>query len=161
MPSELIGTAALWVALVIAILIVTVTRPDRARLAGSVRSMALTVALQALHFAEEFVTGFYRLFPPRLGLAAWSAEFFLAFNAIWLALWPGAAAAAVAGRATPVAAVLFWFLAIAAVGNGIAHPALALSAGGYFPGLVTAPLLGVAGLLLLRDLVRKPSLAIQ
>ena len=36
---------------------------------------------------------------------------------------------------------LVWFWAILELGNGIIHSALALSRGGYFPGVVTAPLL--------------------
>ena len=36
---------------------------------------------------------------------------------------------------------LVWFWTILELGNGIAHSALALSRGGYFPGVVTAPLL--------------------
>jgi hypothetical protein len=155
LPSEIVGTAALWVGLIVAILIAAVTRPDRIRLATSIRYAIVVLALQSLHFAEEFVTGFYRLFPQRLGLHEWSAEFFVAFNAVWLALWLGATAAAIAHRFTAIAAALLWFLAIAAVGNGIAHPVLAVLTGGYFPGLITAPILGVAGILLIRDLGRQ------
>jgi hypothetical protein len=36
---------------------------------------------------------------------------------------------------------LVWFWTILELGNGIGHSALALSRGGYFPGVVTAPLL--------------------
>ena len=32
--------------------------------------------------------------------------------------------------------------------NGVAYPLLAVDAGGYFPGLITAPVLGVAGAVL-------------
>jgi hypothetical protein len=42
-----------------------------------------------------------------------------------------------------------WFLGIACALNGLAHPLLALRSGGYFPGLITSPLVGVAGVLLL------------
>ena len=45
-------------------------------------------------------------------------------------------------------------LAIAGTFNGIAHPALALAAGGYFPGLISSPVIGVAGVLLWRSLLR-------
>ena len=52
-------------------------------------------------------------------------------------------------------AVLFpaWFLAIASVANGIAHPALALATGSYFPGLWTSPLMAAGGVLLWRRLM--------
>jgi hypothetical protein len=38
-----------------------------------------------------------------------------------------------------------WFLAIAGMVNGIAHPLLAVAAGGYFPGLISSPVIGSAG----------------
>jgi hypothetical protein len=41
-----------------------------------------------------------------------------------------------------------WFLAIAMMVNGVAHPLLGLDARGYFPGLATAPALGVVGAML-------------
>jgi hypothetical protein len=47
-----------------------------------------------------------------------------------------------------------WFLAIGGVANGLAHPSFSLRTGGYFPGLVTSPLVGFASLLLLRRLAR-------
>jgi hypothetical protein len=40
-----------------------------------------------------------------------------------------------------VARGLVWFWTVLELGNGIGHAALALSRGGYFPGVVTAPLL--------------------
>ena len=43
---------------------------------------------------------------------------------------------------------LAWFWALLEIANGCAHVALAVMAGGYFPGLATAPLLlAVGGLL--------------
>jgi hypothetical protein len=43
-----------------------------------------------------------------------------------------------------------WFWALLEIGNGCAHVALAVMAGGYFPGLATAPLLlGLGGWLVL------------
>ena len=42
-----------------------------------------------------------------------------------------------------LAALAAWFLAIAGMFNGIAHPLLALASGGYFPGLVSSPFIAV------------------
>jgi hypothetical protein len=39
-----------------------------------------------------------------------------------------------------------WFLAVAAMANGVAHPLLAVASGGYFPGLVTAPVIAGVGI---------------
>ncbi|MEQ8857548.1 MAG: HXXEE domain-containing protein [Pseudomonadales bacterium] len=75
---------------------------------------------------------------------------FVGFNLVCIGLW----IAAIPGlrSASPWALGAAWFLAIAGVMNGIAHPLLAVAAGGYFPGLVSSPLIGVAGLVLWRRL---------
>ncbi len=46
-----------------------------------------------------------------------------------------------------------WFFAIAAIVNGVAHPLPAVAARGYFPGLITSPVVGVVGVLLWLRLV--------
>ncbi|MBI2569230.1 MAG: hypothetical protein HYV63_19595 [Candidatus Schekmanbacteria bacterium] len=38
--------------------------------------------------------------------------------------------------------------------NGIGHPLFAVASGGYFPGLITSPLIGVAGVVLWGRLLR-------
>ena len=121
----------------------------RSRGAGGV---ALVVVLvQAAHFGEELLTGFHVRFPALFGRAAIPLRFFVFFNLAWLGIWVLSAW----GVAERWRAALFplWFLGIASLVNGIAHPTLAALAGGYFPGLVTAPLLGVVGLILLRRLI--------
>ena len=152
--SILLGTAGLTGAAIVALL-VTLARggveADDARLRGAVRLAAIAAVLQGVHFAEEFATAFHRRFPELLGLAPWSDAFFLIFNLVWLAVW----AVSIHGLARRRYVALFplWFLAIAGIGNGLAHPLLSLRTGGYFPGLATSPLVGVAGLLLLRALL--------
>ena len=159
MLSEIVGTTALWIGLAVAVVIALTSRPTPARLIHAVRPALVVLALQALHFGEEYATEFYRLFPQRLGLAPWSAEFFVVFNVTWILLWLLGIWAARAGRAPIYAAIVLWFLGIAAIANGIAHPILALLARGYFPGLITSPFLGVAGVFLLLALVRTPRAA--
>jgi hypothetical protein len=155
-PSEIVGTGALWLALVLALAIVLVRKPDAERLARAAPWTLAVIAIQALHFAEEFATGFHERFPAMFGLAPWTPEFFVSFNMAWLAAWSLAVSGAVTRRATLGAAWLIWFLALAAVANGVAHPVLAVVAGGYFPGLLTSPVLGVAGIVLIRALARRP-----
>jgi hypothetical protein len=122
---------------------------------AAVRAAGLAIGVQLLHFAEELATGFPERFPPQLGLSPWSAGFFVAFNLFWLVVWVWSARA-LGGRARGggrrLAVAALWFLAIAGIANALAHPALAIRAGGYFPGLVTSPLIGVAGLVLARRL---------
>jgi hypothetical protein len=118
---------------------------------GTRRIAAWTLCAQSLHFAEEYLQRFFVRFPELLGLTAWPETFFLTFNGAWLAVW----AITIAAIAKFPRAVTFplWFLAIASVINGIAHPLMAIAVGGYFPGLWSSPLVGILGFVLLRELV--------
>ena len=113
---------------------------------------AIAILLQAGHFGEEWYTGFYRRFPEMLGFVPWPSTFFVAFNLAWLMTWSVSAAGL--SNHPRLFSFPIWFLGIASVVNGIAHPALASASGGYFPGLWTSPLVAVAGVLLLRALGR-------
>jgi len=105
---------------------------------------ALTIALlvQIVHFAEEAATGFHERLGPLLGLPGMSFSGFVVFNLIWIGIW----IASVPGLRSARIPAFFaaWFLAIAGMFNGIAHPLLAITADGYFPGLVSSPFIGVA-----------------
>jgi hypothetical protein len=147
--SILTGTAGLSVGAVAAMLLTILRRP----VAGDVASREQTTGLflmglvaQSLHFTEEFVTGFQDRFPALLGLSAWSESFFVVFNLIWLSVWILSAIGLQRGDRFALFPV--WFFAIAAVANGIAHPVFAVIAHGYFPGLITSPVLGALGVLL-------------
>jgi Protein of unknown function with HXXEE motif len=147
--SILTGTAGLDVAAVVA-LVLTVRRVPRPIPPDFVRLGWVTLAIQTLHFIEELHTGFEVRFPILLGLVAWPETFFVWFNVVWLAIW---AVALIAVRRSRIALFPLWFLAIAAIANGIGHPLASAATRGYFPGLVTAPLLGLAGLLLFARLM--------
>lgn len=124
---------------------------ERARKAAAVMLLAATL-VQAVHFAEETMTGFHSAFPAMLGLPPISFPVFIAFNLVWLILWFASVPGVFAGH--KFAMFAGWFLAVAGMLNGVAHPLLAAVAGGYFPGLVTSPLIGIAGLLLWQRLHR-------
>jgi len=98
--------------------------------------------VQCVHFAEEAATGFHERLGALLGLPGMELSVFVVFNLVWIGIW----VASVPGlrSARPAAFFAAWFLAIAGMINGIAHPLLALAAGGYFPGLVSSLLIGVA-----------------
>lgn len=153
--SILLGTAGLSLAAMLA-LYLTVARgnlecgPEQLR--SSCRLVLIGVLFQAAHFIEELATGFYERFPELLGLSAWSLEFFVVFNVSWLAAWILAAL----GVAARIHVALFpvWFLGIGCVANAVAHPLFSVLTGGYFPGLVTSPLVGVVGVLILRRMAR-------
>ena len=111
---------------------------------SAVRALGFAVLLQAVHFSEEAMTGFHERFPALLGLPALPFSLFVTFNLLLLGIWivsiPGLRVA------SPMAFFAAWFLAIAAMLNGIAHPLLAIAANGYFPGLASSPYVGGAGI---------------
>ena len=134
-----VGAAGIWIALAAAAFL-AVRRPlptlsDRGRRQLIVVGL-VACAVQAAHFGEELLSGFFTAFPQVLGLTPWSRRGFVAFNVAWLVVWVISLAAAAGGNR--LAQWPLWFLALALVLNGIAHPVLALLARGYFPGLVTS-----------------------
>jgi hypothetical protein len=154
LPSEVAGPAFLSILLVIAFLIAA-SRPHGAMDAARVLPPAcLNLAVQALHVAEEFSTGFHSRAPAILGLDPWSPAFFVSLNLAAIALWSLALGALALGRANLFWRCLLWFLAIASMGNAIWHPLTSLILGTYFPGTVTALPLGFTGLLLARRLAK-------
>ena len=99
---------------------------------------------QAAHSVEEYVTRLYDVFAPaRFVSSLISNDLVLGFliaNAILVAfgLWCWAVPVR---SGWPVARGLMWFWTILELGNGLGHTLFALSRGGYFPGVITAPLL--------------------
>jgi hypothetical protein len=151
--SVLVGTGGLGVAAVVAAWLTVARGPavvGSPSLRAAVSLAMVALVCQSAHFAEELLTGFPRRFPAVLGLAPWSTPFFVSFNVLWIVVWGLACWGATAG--VRVALFPLWFLGIASLANGVAHPLLAARACGYFPGLITSPLVGLAGLLLLRGL---------
>ncbi|KAA3660828.1 MAG: HXXEE domain-containing protein [Calditrichaeota bacterium] len=106
------------------------------------RVLGITTVLQGIHFVEEFGTGFIGQLGAFFGLPAMPLSFFTVFNLLWLGIW----IAAIPGLKSSQKWAFFaaWFLAIAGVINGIAHPLLAVAKGAYFPGLISAPFVGIA-----------------
>ena len=121
-------------------------------LRSTARMAVLAIVCQVLHFSEEVGGGLNRRFPEFFGLDPITMDSFVSVNLVALAVWVLSVPALMAR----VSASLFplWFLAVASVSNALLHPALAIATGGYFPGVITSPVVGVAGLLLLRGLVR-------
>ena len=122
--------------------------PDRAakeRTAASAM-LGIATAIQSVHFAEEWATGFHARFPALLGLDPMPMSFFVSFNLAWIGIWIASIPFLRSGRRP--AFFVAWFLAMAGMLNGVAHPLMALASGGYFPGLVTSPVIGLAGVVL-------------
>ena len=118
----------------------------------------LLIAAQAFHSVEEYhFRLFDRLLPARYVADAVGVDRPLGFAIVNIALvafgfWCWIARV---GPGRPTARAFAWFWALLECANGLAHVALAVAAGGYFPGLATAPLLLGIGLWLIALLVRR------
>jgi hypothetical protein len=122
-------------------------RSDWSRAHGVIGVYAVAVLVQCAHLAEEYLSGFYRVFPPVFGAESWSARRFLVFNLVWLIVFVIAGVALARGKRA--AYLVATFLAIGGgIGNGLGHLALAAREGGYFPGAYTGTLALVVGSLL-------------
>jgi Protein of unknown function with HXXEE motif len=104
------------------------------------------ILAQGAHSVEEYVTRLYEVFSPaRFVSSLVSNDLALGFliaNGVLVTfgLWCWAVPVRAGWH---VARGLVWFWTILELGNGIGHLALALSRAGYFPGVLTAPLLVV------------------
>lgn len=102
------------------------------------------IVLQASHSIEEYIFALYEVFPvARFASGIVSSNLatgFVILNAslvafgLWCYLVPVRSGWASARG-------LVWLWVIIELGNGVGHPVLALRAGGYFPGVATAPFL--------------------
>lgn len=155
-PSSYLPSIVVLAPLLIAAVVLTAIRP---RLRPEVRVssrflvvVGLTIGAQSLHFLEELRFDLFSRFPQVFGLEPVSESSFVSINVTALATWVLSLFAVRAGLV--IAVFPLWFLGLAMVLNVLLHPILALRAGGYFPGLLTAPLVGVLGVLSLRQLAR-------
>lgn len=110
------------------------------------RVLALAITIQCGHFAEEWATDFHARFPALFGLEPMPLSFFVVFNLTWIAIWIASVPLLRAARKPAFFAA--WFLAIAGMLNGVAHPFMAVASGGYFPGLISSPFIGLASIYL-------------
>jgi len=151
----LLAPAGLYLPLIIAV-VLTVFRPPRHVEPGAQKKLVevflIGIACQCIHCIEEFVTGIHLLFPPLFGLAPVSAEAFVGFNVFWIGIWALAAFGVL--RGAQIAYFPVWFFALAMCLNAIAHPLLSLWVGDYFPGLITSPIVGIMGIVILRQLLQ-------
>lgn len=171
-PASIVKLTPMWslvpsavilgvVAVIAALLARQRSSPDDARRerASAATVLGIATAIQGLHFAEEWATGFHARFPALLGLEPMPLWLFVLFNLAWILAWM--ASIPLLRTASRPAFFAAWFLAIAGMMNGVAHPLLAITGGGYFPGLVTSPFIGVAGVALWTRLRRATSVRIS
>ncbi len=154
LSSLLPSISALGLAALFALYLALARHPssdNKAQQKLAAQALGVAVILQGIHFTEELVTGFHERFPAIFGLEAIPVSIFIAFNVLWLMAW----SASIRGIEKTVTIAYFaaWFLAIAGILNGIAHPMLALAEGSYFPGLFSSPFIAIACVALWRRLI--------
>ncbi|MGL4766583.1 MAG: hypothetical protein ACRCV6_00640 [Formosimonas sp.] len=111
------------------------------------------LAIQFLHFAEEFLTDFKTFYPVHYGGLPYSNELFVTFNMSAYAVFALACVLAIqVGLRFLLVPVLF-FVMYGALGNAIAHVVWTIEAWNYRPGFYTALLYWVAGPWLLYKLI--------
>lgn len=140
------------VVLAYALLLFTVARkaPEPERI---LPAYLVAVAMQMLHFAEEYATGFYEQFPVLFGGAPYAPSTFVIFNmCAYFAFVLGAIMLYQKVR-EPMLIPLF-FITYGVIGNAVTHVIFAIMVGGYFPGLYTSLLYWVLAPILLRGLWR-------
>jgi len=144
-PSIVVLGLAAFVALQL-----TLRRPSSTELTvergAASQALALATAIQSGHFAEEWATDFHVRFPALFGLEPMPLSVFVAFNLTWIVIW--IASVSLLRSAFKPAFFAAWFLAIAGILNGIAHPLMAVASGGYFPGLISSPFVGIVSVYL-------------
>lgn len=90
--------------------------------------------------------------PKEVGGTVAQQAVFVWANVTALVVW---IAALIGVRQGVVIAVFpLWFLGFAELLNFFLHPYLAFETGGYFPGVITAPLVGALGMMTVRELAR-------
>jgi Protein of unknown function with HXXEE motif len=111
----------------------------------------VALAIQFLHFTEEYVYGFHlRITEITEGMPPFDVNLFVAFNMIAYCLFLLGGLGLYKGLKFPM--ILVWFFAICVLGNAIWHFLLTLRVGGYFPGLFTSFAGWILGPILLRRL---------
>jgi len=110
----------------------------------------ITVGVQSLHFLEEYLSGFQTEFPQLFGYT-WSDHQFVIFNLLWLGVLIFNGVGVYYGIRLSYLLVYF-FVIVGGIANGVAHPLLSLMKGGYFPGLFTSPIVLFVGVVLLLKL---------
>ncbi|MEX2273365.1 MAG: hypothetical protein WD690_17985 [Vicinamibacterales bacterium] len=124
------------------------------------RLFGLVVLAQAAHSTEEYLFRLWETLPPaRLISSLIDSDLergFVIFNlavfvfGVWTFFWP-------VRRNWPAARAIMWGWAIVEIANGFVHPFWSLRQGMYTAGTVTAPIVGILGFLLARELLRTRS----
>jgi hypothetical protein len=109
------------------------------------------VLIQITHFLEEYYMGLYKELPSIFNENPWTGSQFIIFNIVWLIIFLLAAIGSF--NNIKVSYLIVWFfILIGGIGNGIMHIALSLLKKEYFPGTVTAIFLFAIGIIMIHNI---------
>jgi hypothetical protein len=112
-----------------------------------------TLAIQFLHFGEEFATNFRIHFPALYGGAPYSANSFVIFNMVAYAVFTLACLLVFYSRVRFLLLPVLFFVIYGSLGNAISHTWWQIYTKAYFPGFYTALAYWLASPWLLNKLV--------
>ena len=104
----------------------------------------LALAIQLIHFTEEYLTGFTTALPKLLGSVPYPVDYWLTFNMVAYALFI-LGGIVLYKRIKEYMIIPLFFILFGVLFNGIAHVLLSIYVKGYFPGLYTALIYLVLG----------------
>lgn len=113
------------------------------------------LAVQMLHFSEEFVGGFYDKYPQLIdGSPGFDLNFFVIANmGAYFAFLMGAIGIY---KGWKIPMLIVWFFAIMGIcGNAILHLLFTIMNDGYFPGLYTSLIYWILGPVLVKRLLER------
>ncbi|ARN83688.1 hypothetical protein B1812_15315 [Methylocystis bryophila] len=113
----------------------------------------VVLAIQFLHFNEEYITDFRSFFPELYGGAPFSGALFVTINMVSYSVFAIACLAVFAWRRSFLLMPVLFFVVYGAIGNAISHTFWVIDAQAYRPGFVTAQFFWLAGPWLLRKLL--------
>lgn len=119
----------------------------------------ISLCIQFLHFAEEYVTGFRTQFPALFGSDPIPENVFVTFNMVHYALFMLSALAAFQYGLRVLLAPALFFIVYGMIGNAITHTYWVVSSPAYFPGFFTAQLYWPLGIYVLWTLTNSWKIA--
>ena len=103
------------------------------------------LAIQFLHFAEEYVTGFRVAFPTLYGGTPYANDLFVIFNMTSYSIFAVGALAAIYTPLRFLLVPVLFFIVYGAIGNAVSHTWWVFDSKDYFPGFFTAQAYWLAG----------------
>ena len=107
------------------------------------------LAIQCLHFAEEYIGNFTTVLPNQIGQDAYDLKYWLIFNMAAYSVFI-LGAVVIYKKKTAFMIIPIFFILIGVLFNPLGHIALSVYMGDYFPGLYSALLYLIVGPILIR-----------